>query len=133
MKAIFPTKGVIIVTKYNVKVLNDFYRNNLINSKLFAIYQQSNYNMQVGNFNYLPKKANIILYNAHLLTLRQLQEVISNQIKQNPEYFNIKPPTTEASQETDEQDEFSDDPLDDNFIKNNPFFKTLTSIESEEE
>ena len=126
MKAVFPCKGVVIVTKYNVNVLRNFYKNNLINSKLFSIYQQSDYSIQVGNFNYLPKKSNIILDNAHLLTLRQLQEIVAKQIKGNPGAVTIK---KAPSKETNESDDFSDEPLDDNFIKNNPFFSTLTALE----
>lgn len=125
MKAVFPTKGVVIVTKYNVNVLRDYYRNNLINSKLFAMYQQSNFSMQAGNFNYLPKKSNIILYKTHLLTLRQLQEVVAKQIQESQE-FNEEP---EEIVESQPQNDFSSEPLDDNFIKNNPFFKTLMSTE----
>lgn len=131
MKAIFPTKGVVIVTKYNVNVLRDFYRDNLINSKMFAIYQQANYNMQVGNFNYFPKKANFILYQAHLLSLKQLQEIIAGKIRENPELFNKKQQNNKDMQESDDIEEISDEPLDDNFIKSNPFFKTLTAIEDE--
>lgn len=123
MKAVFPTKGVVIVTKYNVNVLRDYYRNNLINSKLFAMYQQSNFHMQSGNFNYLPKKSNIILYKTHLLTLKQLQEVVAEQIK-NSSVLAEKEPHEETS-----SNEFSNEPLDDNFIKNNPFFETLMSTE----
>lgn len=125
MKAVFPTKGVVIVTKYNVNVLRDYYRNNLINSKLFAMYQQSNFSMQAGNFNYLPKKSNIILYKTHLLTLRKLQEVVAKQIQESQE-FNEEP---EEIVESQPQNDFSSEPLDDNFIKNNPFFKTLMSTE----
>lgn len=124
MKAVFPSKGVVIVTKYNVNVLRDYYRNNLINSKLFAIYEQSNYFMQAGNFNYFPKKSNLILYKSNLLTLKKLQEVIANQINQTPE---LAEKITAQKQETTQ--EFSNEPLDDNFVKNNPFFNTLTSTE----
>lgn len=130
MKAVFPSKGVVIVTKYNVNVLKDFYKNNLINSKLFALYQQADYYMQAGNFNYFPKKANIILYNAHLLTLRQLQEIVAEQTRNNYDTVISKSsPEKETTEDIDQQEDFSDEPLDDNFIKNNPFFNTLTSID----
>ena len=108
MKAVFPSKGVVIVTKYNVDVLKNFYKNNLINSKLFSIYQQSDYSIQVGNFNYLPKKSNIILDNAHLLTLRQLQEIVAKQIKENPGTVTIKKAPQKPSDETVESNDFSE-------------------------
>ena len=122
MKALFPKKGVVIVTKYNVNVLKDYYKNNLINSKLFSIYQQSNYSMHVGNYAYLPKKSDIILNNVHLLTVTELQEYVLSQMKANNN------PVQEA--QTTKQPEISDKPLDDNFIKDNPFFTTLTYLDN---
>lgn len=123
MKAVFPAKGIVIVTKYNVNVLRDYYRNNLINSKLFAIYQQSNYSMQSGNFNYFPKKSNLILYKANLLTLQQLQEIVARQVAESKQENGIQ------QEPLSTKENFSNEPLDDNFIKNNPFFKTLTASE----
>ena len=124
MKALFPSKGVVIVTKYNVNMLKDYYKNNLINSKLFGVYQQSNYSIQVGNLKYPPKKSDIILDGANLLTLKQLQEYVLKQtsiINQN---------SNESPQQAKEVNTsmISDKPLDDNFVKNNPFFDTLTSL-----
>ena len=125
MKAIFPKKGVVIVTKYNVNTLKDYYKNNLINSKLFGVYQQSNYSINVGNYAYLPQKSNIILDKSHLLTITQLQEYVLSQmkIKQNS---NI----SENKAEKVEQSSSSNKPLDDNFIKDNSFFTTLTYLDN---
>ena len=125
MKAIFPKKGVVIVTKYNVNTLKDYYKNNLINSKLFGVYQQSNYSINVGNYAYLPQKSNIILDKSHLLTITQLQEYVLSQmkIKQNS---NI----SENNAEKVEQSSSSNKPLDDNFIKDNSFFTTLTYLDN---
>ena len=117
MKAVFPCAGVAIVTKYSINTLKDFYENNLINSKLFGIYQQSNYYMQAGNFNYFPKKSNIVLEQAHLLTLQKLQEVVAKQVSQSN--------TTSTHQQTPQ---ISNEPLDDNFVKNNAFFETLAKL-----
>ena len=125
MKAVFPTKGALIVTKYNVNMLNDFYKNNLINSKLFAAYQQSNFYMQSGNFNYFPKKSNMIVYNAHLLTLQRLQEVIAEEM--NAQKAASDTQNVESASEEPIENTFSDEPLDDNFIQSNSFFKTLTA------
>ena len=52
-------------------------------------------------------------------------------IRENPELFNKKQQNNKDMQESDDIEEISDEPLDDNFIKNNPFFKTLTAIEDE--
>ena len=123
MKALFPKSGVIIVTKYNVNTLKDYYKNNLINSKLFGIYQQSNYSLQVGNFSYLPKRSEIILDDVHLLTLKQLQEYVLEQTKGS----NSAAKTIPQGSKNPPKAEISDKPLDDNFIKDNPFFTTLNS------
>lgn len=125
MKALFPKTGVVIVTKYNVNTLKDYYKNNLINSKLYGVYQQSNYSIQVGNYTYLPKKTNIILDNTHLLTLKQLQEYVLSQMK-NTNTSGISVPNEEKS----ESSSISEEPLDDAFIKNNPFFTTLTYLDN---
>ena len=124
MKALFPSKGVVIVTKYNVNMLKDYYKNNLINSKLFGIYQQSNYSIQVGNLKYPPKKSDFILNGANLLTLKQLQEYV---LKQTSVINNNSNESQEKAEETSTPT-ISDKPLDDNFVKNNPFFDTLTSL-----
>lgn len=120
MKAVFPNNGIVVLTKSDVDKLHDFYKDNLINSKLFSIYEHSNYSIQVGNFSYLPKKANIILENANFLTLKQLHQILKEQI----------PPTTEKSNSTNIENNTIDynEPLDDNFILNHPFFETLKPL-----
>lgn len=116
MKAVFPAKGIVILTKYSVKAMNDFYMDKLVNSKMFSIYKQSNYPIQSGNLNYLPQKSNIVLNNAHLLTAKKLQELILSQEQAK------KPQKAETTKPSEEL-------LDDNFILSNPFFKTLTSVD----
>ncbi|MBR3697708.1 MAG: hypothetical protein IKM97_05580 [Clostridia bacterium] len=126
MKAVFPTKGVIIVTKNNVRVLHDFYKEILINSKLFNIYQNSSFQLQVKNLNYLPQNSNIILSQAHLLTLQQLQQIVAKQLQENQKNNSNDNSRNSNSTIRAEEPDFTDEPLDDNFIKNNPFFQTLT-------
>lgn len=113
MKAVFPCTGTVILTKSDVDKLKNFYLDNLQNSKLFSIYNQSNYAIQVGKLNYLPQKSNIILDNAHFLTLQKLHSVLSEKID------TITLPNNPATYDT---------PIDDNFILNHPFFETLTPL-----
>lgn len=120
MKAIFPNKGIVILTKQDVQKLNNFYKDTLLNSKLYSIYELSDYSMQIENFSYLPKKANIILDNANLLTLKQLHEILKEQI---PESQNSTININNFDNDIDD-----DTPLDDNFILNHPFFKTLKPL-----
>lgn len=113
MKVVFPCKGVLVVTKSDVDKLHNFYMDNLTNSKLFPIYNQSNYSIQVGSFNYLPKKSTIILENVHFLTLPKLHSVLESKIANIP---------------TQSDNSNYDEPIDDNFILNHPFFETLTPL-----
>lgn len=113
MKAVFPCKGTVILTKNDVDKLKSFYSDNLQNSKLFSIYQQSNYAIQVGKLNYLPQKSKIILDNAHFLTLQELHSVLSDKLD------SITLPNNSTTNDT---------PIDDNFILNHPFFETLTPL-----
>ena len=112
MKAIFPCTGTIIVTKQDVNKLRNFYTDNLENSKLFQIYNQSNYSIQIGGLTYLPKKSNLVLENVTFLTLPKLYNELSKQANINTDTFTKQPIQ----------------PLDDNFILNHPFFKTLTPL-----
>ena len=117
MKAVFPSKGVVVLTKNDVDKLHNFYKDNLINSKLFSVYEQSNYSVQVGSFSYLPKKSNIILDNANLLTLKQLYEILCKQLA-----------VTSTNSDAEKNMDYTK-PLDDNFILNHPFFETLKPLE----
>lgn len=115
MKAVFPCKGVVVVTKQNVDILTNFYEGNLINSKLFSVYSQNNFAVQVGNFNYLPQNSTIILEkDANLLTIQELNKVLAQTAE--------KPKVEPVSQTTNEV------PIEDNFIKDHPFFKTLKPL-----
>ena len=114
MKAIFPCKGSVVVTKHNVDVINNFYEENLINSKLFSAYNQNNFAVQVGKFNYLPKNAKIVLEpNTHLLTVKALNDVLSK---------------TSQSTHTEENTVDNTKPIEDNFIVDHPFFQTLKPL-----
>lgn len=114
MKAIFPCKGVVVITKHNVDVINNFYKENLINSKLFVEYNENDFAVQVGNFNYLPKKAKIILEpNTHLLTIKELHDVLSQTANKNT--------SEKTSIDTTK-------PIEDNFIIDHPFFQTLKPL-----
>lgn len=113
MKAIFPCRGSVILTKVDADKLRNFYLNNLEKSKLFNIYNQSNYSIQEGNLTYLPKKSNIIAEDIHFLTLKNLHTVLSKELEKNPGNYTVPN---------------SHEPLDDNFIINHPFFSTLTPL-----
>jgi hypothetical protein len=112
LKAVFPCNGSIVVTKYNVNLINNFYEENLINSKLFSAYNQNNLPVQVGKFNYFPQDSQLILEkNTNLLTIKQLNEAI------------LKIAPAHSKQEIQD-----DKPIEDNFITENPFFQTLKPL-----
>lgn len=113
MKAVFPCKGVTVVTKQNVDVLTNFYKENLINSPMFATYNQGDFEVQVGKLVYLPQSAKIILSkDANLLTIQGLNTVLAKAMK------------NEVKDEVPEEDE----PLSDDTIENHPFFTTLKEV-----
>lgn len=117
MKAVFPCKGVVVVTKQNVDILSNFYEGNLINSKLYSAYSQNNFAVQVGKFNYLPQNSKITLdKNAKLLTIRELNTVLSKAVENEKT-------TSKAIPEKEEV------PIEDNFIMDHPFFQTLKPID----
>lgn len=114
MKAVFPCKGVVVVTKQNVDVLSNFYESQLINSKLFSAYSQNNFAVQVGKLNYLPKNSTIILnQDANLLTIQKLNQVLVETSKKEETITNTN----------------DDEPIEDNFILNHPFFETLKPLD----
>lgn len=113
MKAVFPCKGVVVVTKQNVDILSKVYQETLINSPLFSAYNQGNIDVQVGPFNYLPQNTKIVLrQNTELLTIQELNKVLKETMKANEE--NI---------------ENDDTPIEDSSIMNHPFFQTLKPID----
>ena len=115
MKAVFSCKGVVVVTKQNVDVLSNFYESQLINSKLFSAYSQNNFAVQVGKLNYLPQNSTIILnQDANLLTIQKLNQVLVETSKK------------EEQTVTNTND---DEPIEDNFILNHPFFETLKPLD----
>lgn len=117
MKAVFPCKGVIVITKQNVDILSNFYEGSLINSKLYSAYIQNNFAVQVGKFNYLPQNSKITLdKNAKLLTIRELNNVLSKAVESEKATNKAIPDKKDA-------------PIEDNFIMNHPFFQTLKPID----
>lgn len=113
MKAIFPCNGTVVVTKPNVDILNNFYEENLKNSKLFAAYKQNNFVVQVGNLTYLPENSTIVLeQNTNLLDIKTLNNVLSKNMQNSQ-----KPKTFDNNK-----------PIEDNFILDHPFFQTLKPL-----
>lgn len=114
MKAVFPCKSVVVVTKQNVDMLSQIYQENLINSPLFSAYQQGN-NVQIGPFNYLPENTKVVLkQDVKLLTAQELNRVLAN--------------TMESSKEANDIEEYDDSPIEDSSIMEHPFFQTLKPL-----
>ena len=112
MKAVFPCKGVVVLAKHNVDTIKNYYEGTLIDSKLFATYNQNNFAIQVRKFNYLPQNSKIVLdENAHLLTIKDLNAILSQKVS-TPQEKGID----------------DNEPIEDNFILNHPFFETLKPL-----
>ena len=111
MKAVFPCKGVVVLAKKDIELLENFYNKKLSTSKMSEIYNSTEYMLQVGNLNYIPPKSKLLVDEENLLTLSQLRSVMqeTNINKQN----NLKP----SSQELSDDD-----------ILSHPFFTTLKPL-----
>ena len=124
MKAVFPCTGVVVLTKYNVDMIKNFYEGTLIDSQLFASYNQNNCAVQIGKLNYLPRKSKIILdENTHLLTISDLNTVVSQKIASKTVEQSETPNLSQNQELNDNK------PLEDIFILNHPFFETLANPE----
>lgn len=118
MKAVFPCKGVVVVTKQNVDVLSKVYQENLENSPLFSAYNQGNVDVQVGPFNYLPQNTKVVLrQNTELLTIQELNKVLKETM---PKHENGK---------NTEEPQYDDIPIKDSSIMEHPFFQTLKQVD----
>ena len=114
MKAVFPCKGVVVLTKKDIQILEAFYRSTLTNSKMFEIYNTTEYMVQIGNFNYLPPKASLVVNEISLLTTSKLRSVMNG---------------TTVSQKASNDSQDADTALSDDDILSHPFFKTLKPID----
>ena len=137
MKVVFPCSGSIVLTKEDLQVLQDFYENNLVNSKAYPLYSTCDYILQVGNFNYLPIKSRLIIEdNASLLTIAKLRGIIDSAVPENAKsdataQAEVEEKTEEKVEEVKEEPVEGDEedmPIKDEDILNNPFFTTLKPV-----
>ena len=119
LKVVFPCKGVIVLTKEDIQTLNSFYTTSLVTSKIYEIYNSSEYMMQVGNFNYLPQKATLVLDESKLLTIPKMRLILDTHSSQTVS----SPETQKQSPAEEHYDEISDDT-----ILSHPFFQTLKPL-----
>ena len=114
MKAVFPCKGVVVLTKKDLQSLKEFYKTTLNTTKMSEIYNSTEYSVQIGNFNYLPPNSKIVLNEENLLTITELRSIMG--------------PSTITNQ-TQTISESSEDVLSDDDILSHPFFTTLKPID----
>lgn len=119
MKVVFPCEGALVLLKQDLETLQAFYNTNLLTSKMLETYQNSSSMIQVGNFNYIPQKASIVLNNANVLTIDEMRKILG--IYREPELS-----TSETTQE--ELDEINSSPILDEDFLSNPFFQTLKPL-----
>lgn len=113
MKAVFPCKGSVVLTKKDIQILESYYQTVLATSKMSEIYSTTEYMLQIGNFNYLPKKSKIFMNEENLLTISQLRSIMNHSTVVNQEQKNLTP---------------SEDTLSDDDILSHPFFTTLKPL-----
>ena len=117
MKAVFPCKGVVVLTKKDIQSLEAFYQSTLDTSKMAEIYNNTEFMVQIGNLNYLPPEATIIINEENLLTAHQLRSIMNSSTISKPQTKTSKP--LENVEST----------LSDDDILSHPFFTTLKPID----
>lgn len=124
MRAVFPCKGVLVLTKKDVESLQNFYNSTLEKSSIFRNYNATEYSIQIGNLNYLPKKATLIVDEKNLLTISKLRAIMNGTAPRKQEEPKVeKEPAEEVVEEP------SNNPLSDDDILSHPFFTTLKPID----
>ena len=118
MKAVFPCNGSVVLTKTDIETLQAFYNTKLMTSKVYDIYNSSDFMIQVGNFNYIPTKFTIVLDNTKLLDIDKLRNILG--IAENPRNSSISSNNSQNKYE---------DTIKDETILSHPFFQTLNPVD----
>ena len=127
MRAVFPCKGVLVLTKKDVEALQNFYNSTLEKSNIFSAYNATEYSIHVGNFNYLPQKATLIVDEKNLLTISKLRAIMNGSVPTKKEEPIVEENPEEVLEKSTE--ESLEDPLSDDDILSHPFFTTLKPID----
>ena len=129
MKVVFPCKGSLVLLKQDLETLEAFYNSSILTSKMLDIYKTSNVMVQVGNFNYVPQKSNLILYKANLLTIEKMRKILGLYNENTVDNTTSKQTSNSISSTnnvTSQQDNTT--PISDNDLLSNPFFQTLKPL-----
>ena len=129
MKVVFPCKGSLVLLKQDLETLEAFYNSSILTSKMLDIYKTSNVMVQVGNFNYVPQKSNLILYKANLLTIEKMRKILGLYNGNTVDNTTSKQTSNSISSTnniTSQQDNTA--PISDNDLLSNPFFQTLKPL-----
>lgn len=122
MKVVFPCEGSLVLMKQDLDILKAFYNTSLLQSKMLDIYKQSDTIIQVGNFNYIPEKNNIILHKAHFLTIEKMRKILGI-------YNDSEKQEKSTSENISKDTEYNNnDKISDNDLLSNPFFQTLKPL-----
>ena len=129
MKVVFPCKGSLVLLKQDLETLEAFYNSSILTSKMHDIYKTSNVMVQVGNFNYVPQKSNLILYKANLLTIEKMRKILglyNGNTVDNTTSKQTSNSISSTNNVTSQQDNTA--PISDNDLLSNPFFQTLKPL-----
>ena len=129
MKVVFPCKGSRVLLKQDLETLEAFYNSSILTSKMLDIYKTSNVMVQVGNFNYVPQKSNLILYKANLLTIEKMRKILglyNGNTVDNTTSKQTSNSISSTNNVTSQQDNTA--PISDNDLLSNPFFQTLKPL-----
>ena len=119
MRVVFPCKGVIVLTKEDMQKLGSFYQTKLMTSKMYEYYKTSDVSLQIGNFDYFPKKYSFVLKDANLLSIKQLRSILD---------MNVPQKNATTAQNTPTKTPEVEEKISDASISSHPFFQTLKTI-----
>lgn len=123
MKVVFPCSGSLVLLKQDLERLKSFYNTNLLTSKMLDTYKNTTSMIQVGNFNYIPPTNSVVLYNANVLTIKKMREILgifNEEQLQEDRAIEKNPNITENREDLE--------PIYDEDLLSNPFFTTLTPL-----
>ncbi len=126
LKVVFPYKGSMVLTKSDIDTLRSFYNTKLMTSKLYEYSKNSEFVVQVDNFNYIPKTYTLFAKQVNFMTIRRMREILglTKPIpKELEEQSNPQPAASAAPQVSDDNEAISDKTL-----LSHPFFKTLKPL-----
>lgn len=127
LKVVFPCKGSMVLTKSDIETLRSFYNTKLMTSKLYEYSKNSEFVVQVDNFNYIPKTYTLFAKQVNFMTIRRMREILGL-TKPIPKELEEQSSPQPANNVTPQVSNDEDEKISDKTLLSHPFFKTLKPL-----